>query len=136
VEGIAASPWAEVETTQAESITGEEQERTASILVTAENGSTLTYTILFTLDDTFVSDLSDNSFRVYPNPAKDKIYVELSTGFGHIRLFNITGLQVLESTGNSEKVILDVKNLPSGIYLLKLSNTEGQIYTQKIIIRN
>ena len=136
VEGIATSPWAEVEATQAESITGDEQERTANILVTAENGSTLTYTVLFTLDDTSVSDLSDNSFRIYPNPAKDKIYVELSAGFEQIRLFNIAGLQVMESTGNSEKVILDVKNLPSGIYLLKLSNTKGQIYTRKIIIRN
>lgn len=136
VEGIPASPWAGVETTQAENINGAEEERTATITVTAESGTELIYTVLFTLDDTSVSDLTNNSFSIYPNPAKDKIYVELSAGFERIRLFNITGLQVMEVAGNSEKAILDVENLPSGIYLLKLSDTEGQIYTQKIVIRN
>ncbi|MFN2395425.1 MAG: T9SS type A sorting domain-containing protein [Bacteroidales bacterium] len=136
IEGIPASPWAGVETTQAENINGGEEERTATITVTAESGTELIYTVLFTLDDTSVSDLSNNSFSIYPNPAKDKIYVELSAGFERIRLFNITGLQVMEVAGNSEKAILDVENLPSGIYLLKLSDTEGQIYTQKIVIRN
>jgi hypothetical protein len=135
VEGIAASPWAEVETTQADNITGEEEERTAIILVTAEDGSTLNYTVLFTLDDTSVSEIIGASFRIYPNPALDRIYFELPSGFESVQLYNINGLMVMESTDNSGSGVLNLENLPSGMYFLKFSNHEGQSHIQKMIIR-
>ncbi len=135
VEGIATSPWANVETTQATSITGDEEERTASLLVTAEDGTTLAYTVLFTMDDTSVSDMTEDYFRIYPNPAQYKIYLNLPAGFERVQLYSINGLMVMETAGYSDNGILNVESLPSGVYLLKISDTQGNTQIQRIIIR-
>jgi hypothetical protein len=135
VEGIATSPWANVETTQAGSITGDEEERTATILVTAEDSSTLTYTVLFTLDDTSVTDLTGDNFRIYPNPAQTRIYLDLPAGYNKVQLYNLTGLMVMETTGNSVNGLLNVESLPSGVYFLKISDNQGNTKVQKVVIR-
>lgn len=79
------------------------------------------------------SYLTNAEIGVYPNPANDMINVELN-GLSDckLELFNFLGQIVFE-----EKVSLNTKiklyGLPDGVYLLRITNTEDQQFTTKII---
>ena len=66
--------------------------------------------------------------RVYPNPTTNKIVI-VSNSPQHSTLFNTVGQKILESNA----LELDVTDLPTGVYLLNLQNTQNQISTFKII---
>jgi hypothetical protein len=81
-------------------------------------------------------DLGESvSLKIYPNPTKDMIFVELSSvtpqSFG-LSVFDITGNLVLESvlsdTGEIKEP-LNVGHLTPGLYLLRVSNSTGS-YSQ------
>jgi len=67
--------------------------------------------------------------RVYPNPTTDFLHIVSNTA-QKATLFNTAGQKILE-TNNA--TALDVIDLPSGVYLLNLQNTQNQISTFKII---
>ena len=111
--------------TAAANLNGSLAERTATVLVTAEDGTTeLSYSIVFTVDDnTGIANRNISGISAYPVPATDHITV---TGLAKVRsleLMDITGkvLQNIEITG--EKVTLNISNLQKGMYFLK---TESQ----------
>ena len=67
--------------------------------------------------------------RVYPNPTTDFLHIVSNTA-QKATLFNTAGQKILE-TNNA--TALDVIDLPSGVYLLNLTNGQNQISTFKII---
>jgi PKD repeat protein len=80
--------------------------------------------------------------NVYPQPASQKLNIELSfieDVYLNYTLFNVNGSAVLSVSkikleGNSHLTI-DVESLNPGLYLLKISTTEGRLsITKKIII--
>ena len=73
--------------------------------------------------------LLDGYVRVYPNPTTDFLHIVSNTA-QKATLFNTAGQKILE-TNNA--TALDVIDLPSGVYLLNLTNGENQISTFKII---
>tara|TARA_B110000483_G_C18159157_1_gene528619 strand:+ start:775 stop:1437 length:663 start_codon:yes stop_codon:yes gene_type:complete len=73
--------------------------------------------------------LLNDHVRVYPNPTTDFLHIVSNTTQKAI-LFNISGQKILETNSATE---LNVIDLPSGIYLLNLQNSENQISTFKII---
>ena len=73
--------------------------------------------------------LLDGYVRVYPNPTTDFLHIVSNTA-QKATLFNTAGQKILE-TNNS--TALDVIDLPSGVYLLNLTNSQNQISTFKII---
>jgi len=73
--------------------------------------------------------LLDGYVRVYPNPTTDFLHIVSNTAQKAI-LFNTAGQKILE-TNNA--TALDVIDLPSGVYLLNLQNSQNQISTFKII---
>lgn len=77
---------------------------------------------------TIKTEILNDIVRVYPNPTTDKIII-VSNFPQHSTLFNTAGQKILESNA----LELDVTDLPSGVYLLNLQNTENQISTFKII---
>ena len=73
--------------------------------------------------------LLDGYVRVYPNPTTDFLHIVSNTA-QKATLFNTAGQKILE-TNNA--TALDVIDLPSGVYLLNLTNSQNQISTFKII---
>jgi hypothetical protein len=69
------------------------------------------------------------NFSIYPNPTENELYVEAADA-NAIEVYNQLGLMVAEYT-IKEKITLS--NLTSGIYFLKIYNTQNQlIKTSKI----
>ncbi|MEM6380051.1 MAG: T9SS type A sorting domain-containing protein, partial [Bacteroidota bacterium] len=78
--------------------------------------------------------------NVYPNPATDLILVEyrgLEANRGQLQLFDIAGRQVqqLSLAQGDDTIQLDVSNLPSGYFLLRIES-EGKVSTKKVIVSN
>jgi PKD repeat protein len=64
------------------------------------------------------------SSKIYPNPARDVLNVDLPEGLGttEVYIFNTSGTLVNKSTFMSGNNTIDVANLPSGMYILQLSS--------------
>jgi hypothetical protein len=77
---------------------------------------------------TIKTETLNDIVRVYPNPTTEKIII-VSNSPQHSTLFNTVGQKILESNA----LELDVTDLPTGVYLLNLQNTQNQISTFKII---
>ena len=73
----------------------------------------------------------DNSISVYPNPTNNIINLDVSNAVTvkSIELYNVIGKQVIKANNTST---LDLSNLESGVYMLKVATDLGSI-TKKII---
>ncbi|HIC31188.1 MAG TPA: T9SS type A sorting domain-containing protein [Flavobacteriaceae bacterium] len=81
--------------------------------------------------ETFLTN--DNSFSVYPNPAKNVINIKGNNNLSNVSVYDLTGKKVI-SQNNLINNKLDVTSLNSGIYLLNLKTDKGAIITKKIVV--
>ncbi len=85
---------------------------------------------IHTIDDGISSTtaLADPQFTVAPNPAQDWINIELDAAkwqAASAQVVDISGRVILEKEIQAQ-ARLDISDLNDGLYLLKLSNTQGQ----------
>ena len=91
---------------------------------------------VFELDETAVGDiLSDRPIKIYPNPAKDILHIEipnhLKFGFD-VELISLTGSVVFRKSGYINQI--DISEFQEGIYFIKIK-AERATMIQKIIIQ-
>jgi Chitobiase/beta-hexosaminidase C-terminal domain/Secretion system C-terminal sorting domain len=72
---------------------------------------------------------------LFPNPARDKVYLNLFAGDGsegQLTVFDLQGRQWLQFTmpSNGSQQEIDVRNLPSGQYLIRMTTGNRQIIRQ------
>jgi beta-glucanase (GH16 family) len=78
------------------------------------------------------TEISSNSFRVYPNPASSEINIQSNVQISHIELYDILGKLILDETKSPKT--MKINNLKSGLYLLKIY--AGNTKTVKKVIIN
>ena len=79
--------------------------------------------------------LTKNSLFIYPNPISNKLNIRNKTSIKSIEIFNTMGSQV-KAISNINKTSLrdiNIENLSSGMYLIKIQDIEGKFYTSKFI---
>jgi len=88
-----------------------------------------------------VSGLSDqgkeDGIQLFPNPASGAIQLHSKIFVKQVKLYDCFGklsLQV-EEPGSSDKVNINLSNLPEGIYMVMI-NSENKLITQKIVIQH
>jgi len=93
------------------------------------------------LDETFAyssikSVLFNNSDEVsfYPNPVSDKLYLTASQldKIGSVKLVSATGQVVLQSAKIKDG--LSVQNLSPGLYVMQITQTDGQSRYSKVVV--
>ena len=69
-----------------------------------------------------------SSFEIYPNPVLDKLHIDADTD-ADIEIYNIKGQQVYKSTRLQacEQQSIDVSDLDSGVYLVRIRTAKGDI---------
>ena len=79
-------------------------------------------------DTTGINDDYMTDFNVYPNPVKDRLYIETSTQIQSIEVYDVYGrLQVTKTPSHQGDLSVDVSDLNSGIYFVKVKTEEGNI---------
>lgn len=79
-----------------------------------------------------VRELSDKYVRVFPNPTFDKLYIQALTG-------KIRSVYFYSACGKSQKAIfsetneIDLKDIPAGVYVVKIITDRGGIAVRKIV---
>lgn len=115
VAGTPTDANASVVVTPASSLPG-----TTSVVVTAEDGTTKkTYSVNFELE---TSVEAPESFRVnvYPTVSDGTFRVVTSGGLYTISVYDISGIKVLQKTGEANEQIITVKN--AGMYIVKVES--------------
>jgi hypothetical protein len=72
---------------------------------------------------------------VFPNPAHTKIYINLTgyAGVSEIRLYDVNGKQVSTYRTADINSELDISKFASGVYMLNIITSNGEILHQKVI---
>ena len=69
-----------------------------------------------------------SSLNVYPNPVNDKLYIETEMNVEEVVVYTITGVIVgQQSAVNSQQSYIDVANLNSGVYFVKVVTENGEV---------
>jgi hypothetical protein len=82
--------------------------------------------------------LKDFSIKIYPNPTKGDLTVEIMNlpegKTANLRLYDMSGNLVLQKTNITDTEYLNISNRPNGIYLMRIaagdSSTEWKIIKQ------
>lgn len=72
------------------------------------------------------------AFVLYPNPASSTLHLDGDIQDGQVRIYDLTGRRVFEGEYQSE---IPVSQLNDGMYFLSITTAEGQVFTQKFIIK-
>jgi hypothetical protein len=78
-----------------------------------------------------------NSYSIYPNPAKDYVYIEMSENREvTFRLFTLAGQMVLQNEVKGSGQKININNLKEGLYIYKiLDDKSGKLVSGKMIVR-
>lgn len=68
---------------------------------------------------------------LYPNPVRDILNIEIENDIQSIEIYNIQGQRVLSSNQNQ----INVSDLASGMYLVRIQDIDNNIATKKIVIK-
>ena len=88
--------------------------------------------------ETVKEDVKDKSLDVYPNPATSYFVVYDYSGdqSRSIELIDINGQLVRKRTASNVATRIDVSDLATGLYILKIKDGKGKIVrTEKILVR-
>ena len=78
-------------------------------------------------------NFSQNNLEVklYPNPVNDVLNIETALELQSVEIYNIQGQKVLSS--NQKEI--NVSDLASGMYMVRIQDTDNNIATKKIVIK-
>ncbi|MBK7037124.1 MAG: T9SS type A sorting domain-containing protein [Bacteroidetes bacterium] len=83
---------------------------------------------------TAINELNNIVFTISPNPTSNYFYLQTNNSVENISIFNITGNKLMELKNTiSELNYFDVNELPAGQYLVEVIS-EGNVFTQKLMI--
>jgi hypothetical protein len=82
-----------------------------------------------------LNELATNNiaFKLFPNPAKDKIKIDSQIANAQISITNILGMEVKRVNHNGISEI-NVSDLPTGVYTIALVANSKVLQTQKLVI--
>lgn len=84
------------------------------------------------INSTGINEFLRNSLSVFPNPANNQITLDNGqTMIKDISIYDIMGREIRKYPINETKSMLDVSNLQSGMYFLKITTEQG-ILTRKV----
>ena len=78
-------------------------------------------------DITGIEDNFANNVSIYPNPAKDRLYIETESEIEDIVVFDIYGRRQQTTVNGQQTLSIDISNLNSGVYFVKITTAEGNI---------
>jgi hypothetical protein len=84
------------------------------------------------------SEIAQNhtEFKVFPNPASESVFVKsvYAESF-EVVVFSINGQELIRNQYHTNLAQIDLKNLKSGVYMMKIIDSNDFSEVHKIIIR-
>jgi len=82
--------------------------------------------------------ITENTVKVYPNPANDRLYIALDgaiDGIANVDFYDLSGKLIYNTTINAVEKLqtLNINSIKAGVYNLRITTT-NQNYNQKLVI--
>ena len=92
-------------------------------------------TVKVTFFNKSIHDMRNDELKISPNPFSHQLNIHGQIPIQKIEIFNINGQSVYNQYLNEASVDLelDTKDLPSGIYIIESTNSEGWKYHHKVV---
>ena len=72
-----------------------------------------------------IAYIAENTFRIFPNPAKDQLTISNVEAYSNIQILDITGKLVKQyATEQFNSITINVSDLQNGVYFVKLQSNE------------
>jgi hypothetical protein len=102
--------------------------RYVEVVAVYENDKTSVGIVKQITSEENVNEIETNDISVYPNPVDDKLYIETLTQTLTIEIYDVYGrLQDHKTTRLQGCIAVDVVNLNSGIYFVKVVTENGNV---------
>ena len=99
-------------------------------------GAVPTFTVQ--VNNAIATDLTASELEemnIFPNPASNKLTLKTSlTGNKVVEIISLSGHNLLEATFNDSTSTLNLDSVPQGMYLLRLTDSDGNTIVRKISI--
>ncbi len=82
-------------------------------------------------------EIERKSFRLYPNPAKNRLFVELNEfqAEATVEVYNMVGQKVMSQSYSNIRVIdMDIARFTSGVYFITVSDEENRVSSERLYI--
>lgn len=79
-----------------------------------------------------VDQVISDSLKIYPNPVKDILNLSHTKNISSVEVFNLLGQKIITKAVNSTNDQIDMSNLSTGTYLVKI-NSDDAVKTVKVI---
>jgi len=100
--------------------------------VTFENGCENSASLMVT--SVGFSDAQSSEILIMPNPARESVMIGLPVGNWMISLYDVSGKNHFEQFyQNTDRIDIELSNIPSGLYLIKMLKDE-EIIVRKLIV--
>lgn len=83
------------------------------------------YFIAHLIDVTGIGENAQQMVNIYPNPVNDKLIIEANEAISNVEIYNLTGALVISQECNSEKVEMEVGELLSGVYFIRMTTANA-----------
>ena len=77
---------------------------------------------------------TNNSIILYPNPTHDWLNLQSNTSENIIRINTLTGALLSETLVTSSNTRLDMRHLPTGVYIISVENTGGK-WEERVMVK-
>jgi hypothetical protein len=71
--------------------------------------------------------------KIYLNNSSGLLHISHQQVIGHIKVYSMTGMLVKMKTGDATREEISVNGLSSGVYIVSVSDKNGQVYSKKIV---
>ncbi|MFB6307473.1 MAG: T9SS type A sorting domain-containing protein, partial [Flavobacteriales bacterium] len=119
-----------------------------TVIVNDTNTVTVYDTLYTSVTDTLIIDVYDtltnvpnaniiNNLNLYPNPAKDKLNIDLTDSTSdtyQLKIINNSGQIVYSNNSFSSSDVVDISSYPPGLYFFEMVNG-GDVYRRKIVVQ-
>ena len=94
--------------------------------------------LLSVRDNTSTKDLTEFGVKLFPNPSGGNITIQLNKVVqGHLAIYNLAGQDMVHQDFNASQIELNLHDLSSGVYVLKLTAKDANlIAVNKLILQD
>lgn len=82
-----------------------------------------------------VEEVIASDITIYPNPAKDVIYISADVIVNEIEVYNILGTLIVKEKVESSEVQINLNNYKSGFYLITISTEYGKTIHKVVVTK-
>ena len=104
-----------------------------SVIVSANPCATVSSKKFVYSVHTGLSNVKNQVINIYPNPVINDLFIKTPSEKSVIKIYSLQGSLLKTVAAYQSNDQIDLSSLQSGVYLVKISGSDGKVYTGKFV---